>query len=330
MLNSSAVDNVSKCLQRGQRFVLTTHVNPDGDGLGCQAALAVYLEQCGKDVYIFNNGPVPRNYDFLDPNGRMHVYNPGLHRETLLTADYIVILDISDWDRLNQVGEDIRNIDIKKVCIDHHPSEAKFGDISLIDTSACSTGEIVFQLLKAMNGKITTQVAEALYTSILTDTGSFKFSNTNQNAFAICAELLAAGVKPQVIYQKIYERQSLGKLRLFGHMLKNIKLEAHGKVAWFAITREILERLGAKLHDTEGFADYPRVLDTVEVTLMFVELEPGRTKVSVRSKGRFVVNTIARKFGGGGHPFAAGILLEGDMNKQIEGLLAEIKDVVRG
>lgn len=319
-----ALEKVKQCIHRGQRFVLTTHVNPDGDGLGSEAAMAAFLTDRGKDVYVYNSSPLPANYDFLDPDASMVVYNTMRHRETLLTADYIIILDISDWTRLRQVGEDIRDIDIKKICIDHHPQSRAFGDVRLINEQASSTGEIVYDLIKYCDGRLTPVIADALYTSILTDTGSFKFSNTSAAAFKIAAELVGCGVDPQEIYRKVYERQSYSKIKLLAYVLNHLQFEANGKIAWFCITKPILESLNATLADTEGFADCPRVVDGVEVTVMFSETERGRVKISLRSKGNYVINTIAKKFGGGGHPFAAGALLEGNLQEHIENILNEL------
>lgn len=324
-----ALEKIKECIGKGQRFVLTTHVNPDGDGLGAEAALAAYLHDLGKEAYIFNCSPVPSNFDFLEPEGGMTLYDPAQHRETLVTADYVFILDISDWNRLRQVGQDLKELRIAKICIDHHPHSNGFGDFRLIDETASSTGELVYKLIKYCEGKITRRIAEGLYTSILTDTGSFKFSNTSGTAFRIAAELVDCGVDPQGIYQKVYERQSLNKIKLLAHVLNNLKFEYDGKIAWFCITKPTLERLNASLLDTDGFADYPRVVSGVEVTLMFSETETGRTKISLRSKGNYVINGVAKKFGGGGHAFAAGILLEGNMHEHIDNVLSEVRKLFR-
>lgn len=323
MIDRRSLEIVKDCINRGQRFVLTTHVNPDGDGLGSEAALAAFLDNRGKDVFIFNSSPVPDNYQFLDPDEKMIHYDSDMHRESLLTADFIIILDISDWERLRQVGQDVKDTSIKKICIDHHPLQKKFGDIRLIDEEACSTGEIVFEVIKHCEGQITKPMATALYTSILTDTGSFKFSNTNANAFRICAELVEIGIEIQKIYQNVYECQPLQKIKLFGYILTHLKLAADGRIAWFVISKEILEKHGARPHDTEGFADYPRVIEGVEVSIMFIEVEKSRIKVSLRSKGNYVINGVAQKFGGGGHPFAAGILLEGRLDEYMPRILEE-------
>lgn len=329
MLDRTSLAKVKDCLEKGQRFVLTTHVNPDGDGLGSEAAIAAFLTERGKDVYIYNSSPVPANYRFLDPDGNIVVYDSRVHRETLVTADYILILDISDWGRLRQLGADIKDLSIPKICIDHHPGEDNFGDIRLVDVKACSTGEIIHDLIKFCDGQITRHIAEAVYTSILTDTGSFRFSNTNARAFKISAELMEKGAKPDTIYQRVYENQPLSKIRLFGYVLNHLHFEHDQRVAWFTISQEVLDKYGAKSYDTEGFADYPRVIDGVEISVMFIELEKGRVKVSLRSKGRYVINGIAQKFGGGGHPYAAGILLEGEIKEHHPRILQEVADILK-
>jgi phosphoesterase RecJ-like protein len=318
------MEKARECINRGQRFVLTTHMNPDGDGLGSEAALAAFLNDRGKDVFIYNSSPVPSNYKFLDPDNKMIVYDAEIHHENLLTAYYIFILDISDWNRLKQVGEEIRDLRITKICIDHHPPHDKFGIINLIDVEASSTGEIVYDLIRFCGGKINKRIAEALYTSILTDTGSFRFSNTNARAHLICGELVEFGASPHKIYQSVYEHQAPSKVKLLGYVLYNLRLEQNGRVAWIKVSKDILDTIGTKPHDTEGFADYPRVINGVEVSIMFIEMDKGRVKVSFRSKGNYVINHIAQKFGGGGHAYAAGVLIEGSLDEYIPKILREV------
>jgi len=322
------LEKIKRGFERGQRFVITTHVNPDGDGLGCEAALAAYLTDAGKDVYIFNSGPLPSNYDYLDPDRKMMIYASEAHRELVLTADYVIVVDISDWERLRNLGRDMREVNIPIICIDHHPPHGKFGDISLIDTKASSTGEIVFDLLTFCGGSLSKFIAEALYTSIVTDTGGFRFSNTTARTFSVASKLIELGADSHDIYRRIYERQSYAKKKLLAYVINNLKFEQSGRVAWFCIPKDLISRLGAKPNDTEGFADFPRAIDGVEVAAMFNELDGERVKVSLRSKGNYVVNGVARKLGGGGHPFAAGILLEGGLQSQIKRVLQELSKLV--
>ncbi|MFQ5603145.1 MAG: bifunctional oligoribonuclease/PAP phosphatase NrnA [bacterium] len=329
MVSAASLEKVKDCIRRGNRFVLTTHVNPDGDGLGSEAAMAAFLNELGKDVYIFNSGPVPANYRFLDSSNKMIVYKPHLHREILFSADYIIILDISDWNRLRKIGEDMRDLKTKKICIDHHPPMEKFGDINLINIEACSTGEIVYDLIKFCCAPISKTIAEALYTCIVTDTGSFKFSNTNARAYTISGELVEAGVNPQKIYQQIYEHQTKSKIKLFAYVLNNLHFEQNDRVVWVEVTQKVLEEIGAKSYETDGLADYPRVINGVEVSIMFIEKQKSRIKVSLRSSGNFVINGIAQKFGGGGHPFAAGVSIEGSLKEYRPKILEEVSYLFR-
>lgn len=330
MIDRTSLEKARECVNRGQRFVLTTHINPDGDSIGSEAALAAFLTDMGKDVFIYNSSPVPSNYKFLDSENKMMVYDREIHNEDLLTADYIFILDISDWNRLKQVGEDIREMRITKICIDHHPPHDKFGNINLIDIDASSTGEIVYDLIRSCGGKINKPIAEALYTSILTDTGSFRFSNTNARAHTICGELVALGVSPQKVYQKVYEHQPPSKVKLLGYVLYNLRFEQNGRVAWVKVPKEILDTIGTESHDTEGFADYPRVINGVEVSIMFIEIDKRRIKVSLRSKGNYVINHIAQKFGGGGHAYAAGVLIDGSLEECVPKVLNEVGRLFNG
>ena len=324
MFDRTSLEKVRDCIERGQHFVLTTHVNPDGDGLGSEVALAAFLADIGKDVFIFNSSPVPDNYRFLDPDNKIQVYESESHREILLMADSIFILDISDWDRLKQVGKDIKDTKITQICIDHHPTNLNFADINLIDTKACSTGELVYDFLRFCDANLTKQIAEALYTSILTDTGWFKFSNSSSKAFSIVAELVKNGARPNKIYEKVREHESMNKVKLFAHALRTLRLEHGGKIAVMTVTKDLIDSIGARSHDTEGFADYPRRIAGVEVTAIFIEKEKGLVKLSLRSKGNYVINGIAQQYGGGGHQYAAGVLLEGELNQYVKRIVEEI------
>jgi phosphoesterase RecJ-like protein len=324
MVDSTALEEVKKSIDRGQRFVLTTHVNPDGDGIGSEAALAAFLLQLGKDVFIYNSSTIPNNYRFLDPDGLMTVYDQKIHREILYSADCIFILDISEWNRLRRVGEDIRPLKTRKICIDHHPQNGKFVNVNLVDVTACATGEIVFDLLKFCNATISKHIAEAIYASIITDTGSFRYSNTTVRAYSISAELVENGVNPSSVFKQVYENQPKSKVRLFAYVLDNLHFEKDDQLVWVEVPKHIFEQVGARTNETDGFADYPRRIAKVEVSVMFIDLPKGGFKVSLRSGGKYVVNGVAQKFGGGGHPFAAGISIDGPLPEYRPKILDEI------
>ena len=301
---------VAEVIESNNKFVFTTHINPDGDGLGSEIALAEYLRNVGKEVVIVNNSPLAHNYRFMDPDKEIIIYDKNEYAYLLEDADAFFILDISDWGRLKAVGEFIQNSGKPQVCIDHHHCPDGFSSLDFIDKTVSSTGELVYELLQYLNAEITPRMAEAIYTCILTDTGSFRFSNTTPRAHQIASELIQKGVNSHEIYRKVYEQNSRAKMKLLGMVLQKMKFECSGHLAWFNISKTMLDQSGASPWDTEGFADYPRSIQKVEVSVMFSELDPNRTKVSFRSKGRIAINSVAMMLGGGGHEFASGVLLD--------------------
>ncbi len=330
MISKQIFDAIRLEIQKHQNFIITTHVNPDGDGLGSQAALARFLRSPRggkKTVHLLNSNPTPPNYAFLDPHGDVEVFDARRHEHIVSDAQVVFILDISEWERLRDLGKMIRPLNIRKVCIDHHPAEKSFGDIDAIYPAASSTGELMYELLVALGAMIDSKTAEALYAALLTDTGGFRFSNTSPHTHEVVARLIEAGASPQVIYQNVYESQSRAKVRLFAKALESLNFEAEERLVWFAISQKMLHETGAQPRDAEGFADYPRSINGVEVSLMFLETEKGKVKVSFRSKGQHVINGLANRFGGGGHAFAAGALMDGPLKEAIRLVLNETKEL---
>ncbi len=316
-MDSKLIEQLRHLIAAHQHFVLTTHVNPDGDGLGSEVAFYHYLKSLGKTVAIWNHNPIPGNYAFLDPNGIMEVFGEKRHRERLKQIEVVFILDISDWYRLKEFGKWLSRQDLPVVCVDHHPDGERFSMLDFIVTEASSTGEIVYDILKALHAPITNAIAEALYTAVLTDTGSFRFNNTTAKAHRMAAEFLEQGIDFHSIYEKIYEKESPEKIKLLGMALQQLNFEYGRKLAWFKITREMLQEAGLNPEETDGFSDFPRRIDGVEISLMFVEVTEKRTKVSFRSKGNIVINGLAREVGGGGHQFASGAIVRRPIDETI-------------
>lgn len=328
MINKRALATIRQGIQQHKNFIITTHVNPDGDGLGSQVALARYLRSTAggsKTVHLLNSSPMPSNYAFLDPHGEIEVFSTHRHAAVVRDAQVIFILDISGWERLRELGKMVQFFPMRKICIDHHPCTKPFADIDVIYPEASSTGEIMYELLTGLGASIDQKIAEALYTAILTDTGGFRFSNTTAHAHEVIACLIQSGAVPPLLYQRVYESQSRERVRLFCKALDKLNFEEGGKLAWFVISQAMLRETGGQPRDTEGFPDYPRSIDGVEVSLMFLETETGRVKVSFRSKGRYVINGLANRFGGGGHPYAAGALMDGPLAQAITSVLEETK-----
>jgi phosphoesterase RecJ-like protein len=306
---------IQKVIHERDHFLLVTHVNPDGDGIGSQIALHRFLKREGKNSTIISGNPSPENYHFLEREGEIEVYDSVAHQQLLSAIQVVFILDISNPDRLGKLGPVINESSAIKICIDHHVSNFKFAEVNLIDQAASSTGELVYRLITDMGGEITPDIAEPIYVSIVTDTGSFRFSNTSSMSHTIASHLVAVGVNPRGIYERIYENSSIERIKLLGSALSELKLTAGERIAWVKITREMMEKIGATPKDCEGFADYLRLLKGVEVCLIFLEAAGGNVKVSLRSRGIVDVNKLAGEFGGGGHQHAAGLFVEGDIDK---------------
>ncbi|MDZ7272287.1 MAG: bifunctional oligoribonuclease/PAP phosphatase NrnA [candidate division KSB1 bacterium] len=309
-------------------FIVTSHVSPDGDAIGSEVGLAAVLSLRGKRSSIVNVSPTPGHYRFLDPDGTIAQYDPSQHLELFRRAGGVFILDISDWARLREVGKVIKEFDLPRVCIDHHKQTDSMAEVEVIDSSASCTGELIFDLCRAMGVTPQGRLAESLYTCLLTDTGSFRFANTTPEVHRIVAQLVEAGVDIGRVYEQVYESSSPAKVRLMGEVLRSLSFECEGALAWFALTRQALEQSGVKTWELENFPELPRMVAGVEVSLSLTELNNGRTKISLRSKGRIPVIGIATALGGGGHTFAAGAVVPGTIDEVLEKVLGEARRAV--
>jgi len=288
-----------------KRFILTSHVNPDGDGLGSEVALAHYLELRGKQVSILNCSATPENYLFLHQLHPILQFDPSRHENIVENAEVIILLDANDPDRLDAMTPSIMKSHAVKVCIDHHPEPGEFADLYLLDEQSSATGEILYYFISMAGGTIDRVTATALYTAIMTDTGSFRYQKTDSEVHTIVAHLLQAGADPVAIYEQVYERTSAKRLRLLGMALANMQMMYNGKVAYITLTREMFEATGTTEEDTDAFVPYTLTIDGVQIGLMFSEMD-NIVKVNFRSKGDIAINELAKEFGGNGHKNAAG------------------------
>jgi phosphoesterase RecJ-like protein len=291
---------------RESRFVLTTHVNPDGDGLGSEVGLALYLHRRGKQVTIVNDGALPENYGFLGDAFPMQRYDEAAPHAALVEAGALVVLDTSSPSRLGRLARHLDRPGLSVAVIDHHLGGAPFAQVACISTEACATGELVYEYIRREPGAWTRQMAEALYTALVTDTGSFRHSNTDPAAHAMAAHLIALGVEPERLGQQIFQQRHPGRIRFTGRVLAELQLSDDGTLAWLEVTRARMQEYGVDGQDTEGLVDVPRTLPGVYAVAMFTESPNGRVKVSLRSTGELDVEEVARRFGGGGHRAAAG------------------------
>lgn len=299
-------ETCKKIFDQKKTFVLTTHINPDGDGLGSEVALAAFLKSLGKKVTIINQSETPSNYLFLNSICIIEHFSREHHAAIITNADVVIVVDTNSPQRFTAMNDLVLQSKAYKICIDHHLDQAKFADLYLIDETSPASGEIVYRLLSYLNPKaITRKIADALYVAIMTDTGSFRFPKTDVETHSIIADLLARGADPSVLYQKVFEEGKINRLQLLGKALESLDTAADGKVAYMVLPRSAFAETQTVEADTDTMINHTMTIGGVLIGMLFVELEEG-VKVSFRSKGNIPVNELAKEFGGNGHKNAAG------------------------
>jgi bifunctional oligoribonuclease and PAP phosphatase NrnA len=299
------LEKLKTIIDSHDRFILTSHVNPDGDGLGSEVALAHYLKLRGKQVSILNCDATPNIYSFLHKLHPILQFDPLQHEDIVNNAEVIILLDTNHPDRLASLGPFVKKSNSIKVCIDHHPEPGNFADLYIIDEHSPATGEIVYYFISTAGGSIDLVTATALYTAIMTDTGSFRYQKTDSEVHTIVAHLIQAGADPIAIYENVYEHSTAKRTRLLGMALASLQTLYDGKLAYIVITHEMFETTDTTKDDTDAFVPYTLTIDGVQIGLMFSELD-NEIKINFRSKGDIPVNELAKEFGGNGHRNAAG------------------------
>jgi phosphoesterase RecJ-like protein len=321
-----AVRAAVQLLRSAKRVILTTHVQADGDGVGCQVALLSFLRAQGAEAWIVNPTPFPRTLRFLLPDHSAVLDATGEEaRRRCDSADLCVVVDTGEKSRIGRVMSLVSHLPV--LVIDHHPPGnealaagdglAEHGG-SLRDPTASAAGELVFEVLWEAGWALTPSAVDGLYVAILTDTGSFKFSNATARVHRVAAELVERGAAPDELYGEVYGNVPLRRVRLLQAILPSLDVSPDGRVAWMSVGARTLNKLGCTSEDLEGLVDYPRELEGVEVGLLFRELEDGQVKVSLRSNRYVDVNALARSVGGGGHVRASGALVAGSL-EQVRG-----------
>ncbi len=302
-------------LKTVKRISIFSHVRPDGDAIGSSLGLQRILHtNTGLPVYLYCPDVIPAKYDFL----------PGVEQflrelEGSVEQDLVFVLDCSDLDRLDYLKEKIQQHP-RLINIDHHVTNDFFGKYNLVDTRAAATGEMLYQLSRAWGFHVDFEAALCLYSAIVSDTGSFKYDNTTPETLRITAELLQKGVQPSLVSQRLFDERPYTTLALLGEALKSLTLDQDDKIAWMSIDDDGIEKCGAKPEELDGFVNYLRDIENVEVGIFFYHARVGNTKVGFRSKSMDVAR-IASAFGGGGHPRAAGCTVEDEPSMVIKRVL---------
>ncbi len=310
-----SIKTATTAIKKLNKFFISAHINPEGDSIGSQIALASLLRRIGKDAVILNESPVPHVLRFMSGTENILKEMPSNFK-----FEAAIILDCPDLSRVGNVSEYIGSDKIV-INIDHHISNENFGKYNWVNAECSSVGEMIFGLFKAFKLKIEYDEAVAIYTAIMTDTGSFKYTNTSPGTHRIAAELIDAGVRPYEIYGRIYETSSIQDTNLLSEALQTLKVSDDGKVAWLWVTKAMLKKTKASLEGTEELINFARSIDGVEVAVLFRETGTNdRIKVSFRSKGKIDVNKLASYFSGGGHVTASGCSVNGklqDVEKKV-------------
>ncbi|MEX2526649.1 MAG: bifunctional oligoribonuclease/PAP phosphatase NrnA [Gemmatimonadota bacterium] len=325
-----ALLEILEAIRGARKVVLTTHINADGDGTGCQVALVSWIRAMGGEAWIVNPSPYPQGLRFLlpEPDPVVEASSPQA-AEVCGQADLVVVVDTGEISRIGRVKPLVEGL--PGIVIDHHPpGDHPIPGISLRDPTAAAAGELVYDLLLAAGGPWPPEAWRGIYTALLTDTGGFRFSNTTPAALRVAAEAVEAGVKPEAIHEGVYGRVTRRSLLLLKEALGELHLGEGGQVAWMTVPPGAYQELGADPSDLEGFVDIPRSVEGVEVGLLFRALDDGSTKVSFRSSGDVDVNQVARQFDGGGHVKASGARVTLPLDEARVAVLEAVFDAVRG
>jgi phosphoesterase RecJ-like protein len=317
--NLVMLSQVVELIENKDRFAITSHIRPDGDSLGSSLGLFWLLRALDKDVEVIMRDLAPHSYQKLPGADSIRV-TPAVDR----TYDGVFVIECSDIGRPGL-------IDLEKqfvVNIDHHSTTELFGTVNWIDSTASAVGEMIYNLCKATGVRVTKEIAECVYTALLTDTGSFHYSNTTERTFKIASELVRTGVKPAKSAEAIFGSYHWSKIELLSQVLATAKRDETGQVAWMRLTAAMQEQTKASDEDADGFVNYPLAVGEVEAAALFKECSPGVYRTSLRSKGDVNVAKIAELFGGGGHRNAAGCTLKGGWDEIEEQVVPLLRDAI--
>ena len=324
MIDWNQINNI---IIKAKTILLTMHENPDGDGLGSATAMYHYLKEVDKDCRIIQVSKLPLEYHYLNDGDIIETFDLDRHGKWIEKVDLVIIFDVGDFKRIRGIKDQIEHHNITTLNIDHHPHpEDHPFTHSVVDLKAASTGDMVYDYIKTVrNGNITKTMAEGIYTAVMTDTGCFRYSNTDSHCHNIAIECIEVGVDTTSLYQRIYESSSQARVALLGNILRDIHYELDGVFAWFVIDQKMMDDAKATNADVEGFSDFVRTIRGVEVAMMVKENADGSCRLNFRSKGKYKINGVASELGGGGHQFAAGAIV----NESIGALLSRAVEKTR-
>ena len=313
------LSQVIDLIEKHERFAITSHIRPDGDSLGSSLALCWILRGLNKNAEVVMCDQVPHAYSKL-PGAEDVKVVPDVSRQ----YDAVFVIECSDVSRPGLPGLENQFV----VNIDHHSTTELFGDVNWIDSTAAAVGEMIYNLAKAIGARINPELASCVYAALLTDTGSFHFSNTTERTFKIASELVRHGAQPAKLSQAIFYSYPYAKVRLVGEVLSTLQRDDSGRIAWIRMSKEAMEGTGATEDDSDGIINYPLTVGEVEAVAFFRELSNSTFRISLRSKNRVNVARVAEAFGGGGHCNAAGFTVSADFDELSKAVIERLKEAV--
>lgn len=319
--NRVQIDNLNKLIAENDAFLLTSHQDPDGDSIGSLIGFYNYLKNLGKRAGVYSQGKIPRKYRFLDPEDLIKS-EPD---KSPSDARIAIVLECPRYDRVGFV-KDIIGSKMTIVNIDHHEENEMYGAINIVNTKACAVGEILFDIFESSGNQFGANVANPLYAALLSDTGCFKFSNTNSRCLKVASSLVEKGAMPKPIAENIFATTTAATLKLVGYVLQNMKLFANGKICIFRLAQTDPAKFGASMENVEGLIDYTMMIDGVEIGVLLKEVAPTTVKVSLRSRDGIDVCAFANRYGGGGHINAAGYTLNTTLESAEQNTIKELSE----
>lgn len=321
-----SIEDILLAIKKGETFLITTHINPEGDAIGSSLALAIALSSIGKKISVCTADPVPKMLRFLP-------YSETVKQVKAVDGrfDAVIVVDCGDLERAGFLKKESLPADIL-INIDHHITNKGFGTLNLVE-EAVASAEIVYQIIKWLGISVTPDIATCLYTAVMTETGSFRYSNTNLQAFRMAEEMVSFGANPWRIANNVYNKNSRGRAKLMGQVLSGMDISEDGRVAWITVREQMYRDTGTTKEDVEDLINFPRSIDGVEVAVLFresvlIESEQG-WKISLRSNGTVDVAVLSLEFGGGGHSMAAGFFIKGALEEVKERVIGRVMLEVR-
>jgi bifunctional oligoribonuclease and PAP phosphatase NrnA len=321
MTTSPELQQIADAVRARRRFVLSSHARPDGDSIGSQLAMAYALREMGLEATIVNADPAP-------PPLMAFPGVPDIRIAPSVEGDFdtAIVMECGDLKRTGVSGLERFFV----VNIDHHPGNTSYGQINWFDPSAAACGEMVFDLVRALDVPLTRTIATHIYLAILTDTGSFHYSSISPRTFDICRECMEAGVDPVLVARNVYDSNNMGRLKLFGAVLGAMQIDQTGRIAIVYVDHEMARAAGGTYEDTEGLINLPLTVKEIEAVVFFKQEKGDRYRVSLRSKGDVDIGQIAKEYGGGGHKNASGCTVSGPIEELQKALVGKIEGAIDG